>query len=1136
MNFGLRLLICACLLTTAARAQKITYSTDDDSLAHIFKVIEIQGKCTIGRYDPDFVFAHVRFSIRDATPLQALDELQKEFPFKDSVASYSPLDIILERYHNTQLKGRVFNQRGDGMTGLTISLHGRPIASTDEKGYYALSGIADTDTLLVTGVGIAPQCVFPGGRIRMDIQIAERPDTLVTFTKEEKLYTDGYHALKSPHDPAASAYTLDSAGLARVPAFDITDILPGQVSGLLSGAGAGGTYNLAIHGTSTLFASRDPLFIIGPFPLDADPSVINLLDLEQINVLKDAPAAGPWGARSANGVFALTPRAGQITGDQTWISFDVNTTYTPLPDLQYNAGLDPLNYSALEQRLFPLGLYDPRLADPTHPPVSPIIETLDLQRRGLINASQTDALIRSYQQHSAADDLRRWFYQGSIRQQYHVGVTTGDSIRQHYYSFGVDKDNTSRTRNGLDRITFYDSYDQRIGAFQLGTRLNYTRMHKADNNFGRSVFNYPYADLGHPVNFYYPSAFTDTLGNGRLLPFPYIPTRELGLADNSITTHYLSAESRFRWDLSHLISAEFNGRYMYQPVITRRHYSKDGFYMRDLTNRLTDLSGPEPVYNIPIGDLLTEATDATQAYYLRGALSYAGPNDTSRPWCGVQLGFECSQVALRSTHQTLYGYDPRHNTSIPIDPQGWYPDLISGDLRQIPYDQSARDLYTRYQAFFGDLRLHWNEKLAFYLTAKWDGTNIVGVHTNRRFIPFVAIGFRRTLGGRVTDSLHPGAPFHLRASFGPNGNVASRNGYLVVQPLELNPYGAPQSAVASPPDPNLSWENIYTSNLGVDFNFFRSRRLPEGRIHGSLDVYYKFGVGILGNDSLQLSSGLNTFFGNTARLRGQGFDFVLNTENLFRPVRWTSRWLLSYFRDWVTRYPFEPASTSDYVTANIPRTGFPATALFSYRDTTLDPADGSPRGYLSGTPTRSYDGIVNGRDYSSITFSGSTQPSLFGSLLNTFTRGNWSLSFLITFKTGYVFRRASINYYSFTNLQDPGNKDYLGSWKKPGDERTTSVPAPPAGSNDYSRSLFYAYSASLVTRGDHVRLQDIRLSYDILKQHKNNDPIRLITAYLYIRQPCLIWKANHDGIDPEAYSPGALKPTPSFTMGLHIEL
>jgi hypothetical protein len=86
---------------------------------------------------------------------------------------------------------------------------------------------------------------------------------------------------------------------------------------------------------------------------------------------------------------------------------------------------------------------------------------------------------------------------------------------------------------------------------------------------------------------------------------------------------------------------------------------------------------------------------------------------------------------------------------------------------------------------------------------------------------------------------------------------------------------------------------------------------------------------------------------------------------------------------------------------------------------------------------------------------------------------------------------------------------------KPGDEKTTNVPSM-VYPFDYDRSYFYEYSSINVDNGDNIRLQDINLSYDFNKAAYPRLPFNNLRLFLYANNIGILWRANHDGIDPDA--------------------
>jgi hypothetical protein len=213
--------------------------------------------------------------------------------------------------------------------------------------------------------------------------------------------------------------------------------------------------------------------------------------------------------------------------------------------------------------------------------------------------------------------------------------------------------------------------------------------------------------------------------------------------------------------------------------------------------------------------------------------------------------------------------------------------------------------------------------------------------------------------------------------------------------------------------------------------------------------------------------------------------------------------------------------------------GKPLYALFSYNWAGLDPKNGNPQGYLNGKVSEDYTGIINNYNPDSLVYNGSARPTVYGSLRNTFSYKGFSLSIMLMYKLGYNFRRPSIGLNYTDDISTYMNADYEKRWQKPGDERKTNVPSLMYPSNS-SRQRFYQYSSILVSKGDHIRLQDVKLSYDFGHLTGRGRFLSHAEIYLYANNLGIIWRSNKFGIDPDNYGWWALHRLPdpfSFSVG-----
>ncbi len=176
---------------------------------------------------------------------------------------------------------------------------------------------------------------------------------------------------------------------------------------------------------------------------------------------------------------------------------------------------------------------------------------------------------------------------------------------------------------------------------------------------------------------------------------------------------------------------------------------------------------------------------------------------------------------------------------------------------------------------------------------------------------------------------------------------------------------------------------------------------------------------------------------------------------------------------------------------------------------------------------------TNNLKISDLVYSGRYNPPVTGSILNSFYWKGIGLSFNITYKLNYYFRRPSINYniLSGTNgWQQAGFNDYVLRWQQPGDEAKTNVPSIAYPFNA-TRELFYTQSSVLIEKGDHIRLQYINLSYDLDNRIIRKWPVQHLKFYFYANNLGILWRANNKGIDPD-YPYIAYPPMKTYSVGI----
>ena len=107
----------------------------------------------------------------------------------------------------------------------------------------------------------------------------------------------------------------DAAGgaeLSRSRVGRAEELLEGRFPGVQLVRLVGGGFTVRIRGTTSIYGSNEPLFVVDGMPVHGPPGGallgINPNDIVRIQVLKDIASTAAYGMRGANGVILITTR------------------------------------------------------------------------------------------------------------------------------------------------------------------------------------------------------------------------------------------------------------------------------------------------------------------------------------------------------------------------------------------------------------------------------------------------------------------------------------------------------------------------------------------------------------------------------------------------------------------------------------------------------------------------------------------------------------------------------------------------------------------------------------------------------------------------------------------------------------
>ena len=385
-----------------------------------------------------------------------------------------------------------------------------------------------------------------------------------------------------------------------------------------------------------------------------------------------------------------------------------------------------------------------------------------------------------------------------------------------------------------------------------------------------------------------------------------------------------------------------------------------------------------------------------------------------------------------------------------------------------------------------------------------------GVNGNQKGVPLWSTGVAWNINKEAFYHFDFLQQLQLKGSFGYNGNVNKSITAYTTALLYSYPtvYNVPFLDIINPPNPSLRWERVQNVNLGLNFG------LKGNIVTGSIEFYLKKGMDLIGTSPVAPQTGISVYTGNAANTKTRGIDLQINSQNIDRIFKWSSTYILNISKDKVTSYMLNAGTNRDIVTNSSinPIVGYPINSIFSFKSAGLDHL-GNPQGFLNSVASIDYTGIQGVKDISQLVFSGSAVPTFFGGFRNTFSYKNIELSVNLIYKIGYYFRRTALNYTSLFNGQYK-NPEFEKRWQNPGDENFTVVPSLiyPA---DISRDELYNYSDATVEKGDHIKLNDVKLSYFLPDNVVKIIGLKSVEFYGYANNLGIIWRANKKGLDPE---------------------
>jgi len=735
------------------------------------------------------------------------------------------------------ISGKVLDETGLPLPGASVFIKGTNKAvSTDNNGLFQFSAIANGDVVLeVRSVGYKT--------LLRTVKVAGNTNVSLTLEPDSQMLNEvvaiGYGTqLKKEVTGSISKVSGDKIAAIPTPSFEAS--LQGRAPGVqvTQGSGLAGSGSvIRIRGIGSISAGGDPLYVIDGIPVTADPflngnrggmnqnplATLNAADIESVEILKDAGAAGIYGSRGANGVILVTTKRGKA-GKPT---FNLSTKYG-------------------------LSTYANKPKFASGP------EWLALRQEAWVNDGNTGLapLPQGLTWAQASQNNTDWF--DLVTQ---VGQLNDQNLS---FSHGTDKIKTFISANYNDLQSFLkgNSYGK------YGLRANVDI--KPNDYFSTSI------NIGYSkgTNTRVSAAWNGGVGDAMSVALPIYPvfnadgTYWTNGANPARTINYMdwkSLDERLLAGITFELKPVKNLTLRAIANMDNLRVTEDKFSPRELTGNANgfserwdnkilnrNLTGTA-TYDILMGSkhkISLMAGVETQAFYQVGYPSGVS-GDANEPYSANRNLLAQRIDQLRAQNALNY---------------------VNGLNR------------TTFASLFARANYSYADKYYLQILARRDGSSKFGPNEKYGFFPAVSAAWRISEENFLKNN-HTISNLKLRASYGITGNASippgeyfskfgnsgSYNGNVAVSPQNVE-------------NPNLQWEQLKSLDLALEFGFFKGRltgefayynkRTSNVLINGGISPSTGFGtaylnVGEILNEGLELSL-------NTINVDNKNFKWTTN--------------------------------------------------------------------------------------------------------------------------------------------------------------------------------------------------------------------------------------------------------------------
>jgi TonB-linked SusC/RagA family outer membrane protein len=870
----LGIILCIMQVSAASFGQRITLNAKNISYEKLFKSIEQQSGYTFV-YDPDLlrILPNINVEISEASITAVMNKFLLNKPLDYTIIDNT---IVIRLKENpgvttsalqTYLSCTVVDQHGQPMPGVTVKAKGKNLTwITDEKGGFQAILLDPANVIIqFSFIGYLTQEIpasklimqaAPGGKLKSPVVIAMKED----IGKLDEIQVIGYGQTSRKLNTGDQT-TVTAKDIQNYPVGNALSVLQGTVPGMVitqSTGQSGGTYKVVIRGQNGITTSSDPFYVIDGIPYSGGGyssqktnylgagqaydalNFINPLDIESINVLKDADATAIYGSRGANGVILITTKKGKAGG----MKVDANVYRGFSETVSTPQFLNTQQY--LQMRREGMKNDNQATPGPTEYDINGTWDTtrytnwpkLFLSGRGRVTNAQVSV--------SGGNNNTNYLVSGNYRNTTNVQqlIGGGDQTASVHFNFNAAS-NDNRFNISLTGGYTYDNNN--IPSTDLSSYANLApdapALYNADGT------------LNHENNTFFNPIFQRNL----------LAKTTVSNVTSSMTLSYLIIKG-----LKLQATAGYNkqslNEFLGSPIASfiplYAAYGVKGSSNFTYNNKSFWSLEPQLNYNTQIK---------------RGTLDITG---------GASLQKQLYDVlALQAS-----GY----NNDL----------LINNIAAGTGITSPGYNAYTyKYSAIFGRVNYNWDNKYLLNVSGRYDGSSKFGQDRQFHLFYAAGAAWLFSSEELVKNAL-PFLSFgKLRASYGETGNDQIPP-YSYLENFRaftgVNTYqGTPGLLPTNLPNPYLSWETTRKLNFGVELQFFKGRIGIEGNY-----FINRTDNTLSGTPLSSTTGFTSITQNMAAKVQNKGVDITLNTTNFQgKDFTWSSSFTFSRQRNKLLSYP-----------------------------------------------------------------------------------------------------------------------------------------------------------------------------------------------------------------------------------------